>query len=470
LLGPIDMHCIAQLQREHLAIERMIDRGFDALARMDGPALEAIIDFFIDFADGVHHTKEEQVLFDPLSIVAQEVVLSLRHEHELARKHLSAVRAALPAALRGSSDAREQLDASFATYGELLQQHMRREEALLYPLVARAMGAEMDEWLVARMAAVERERTTPDVYRGWLETAESRAAEPTRVVRARGPKPSGAPTPIDARTLTGDPQAPAVLAPSAYGRILFEEGVHRNVWLDDFGRGLALQANQYLIVHDGQGLILDPGGPKVYPQIFAETMKHLAPGGLRYVFLSHQDPDIGTSLNAWMLDTKAEALMSRLWIRFIAHFGVDALLDHRLIAIPDEGACIELAGAELVLLPAHFLHSPGNFQIYDPTSRTLFSGDLGASMGADGTFVTDFDAHVASMRPFHQRYMASRSAMRGWAEMTRGLDIERIAPQHGAVFEGREMVSRFVDWCAGLECGVDLWSSYRVPERRGVER
>jgi flavorubredoxin len=48
--------------------------------------------------------------------------------------------------------------------------------------------------------------------------------------------------------------------------------------------------------------------------------------------------------------------------------------------------------------------------------------------------------------------------------MVRQLDIEIIAPQHGAVFQGKEMVDQFVDWCAGLECGVDLITPlFKIP-------
>jgi hypothetical protein len=32
--------------------------------------------------------------------------------------------------------------------------------------------------------------------------------------------------------------------------VLFDDGVHRNVMLETFDRGLAVQANQHLIVHD----------------------------------------------------------------------------------------------------------------------------------------------------------------------------------------------------------------------------
>ena len=127
---------------------------------------------------------------------------------------------------------------------------------------------------------------------------------------------------------------------------------------------------------------------------------------------------------------------------------------------------LDMAGCQLLILPAHFLHSAGNFQVYDPISKILYSGDLGASVGIDYREVTDFDAHIPSMEGFHQRYMSGRKVMQAWARMVRQLDIEIIAPQHGALFKGKEMVGRFIDWIDGLECGIDLIApTYRIPGR-----
>jgi flavorubredoxin len=52
--------------------------------------------------------------------------------------------------------------------------------------------------------------------------------------------------------------------------------------------------------------------------------------------------------------------------------------------------------------------------------------------------------------------MAGNRAMRAWTAMARELDVEILAPQHGAVFRGKEMVRRFYDWCDDLACGIDL--------------
>ena len=81
-----------------------------------------------------------------------------------------------------------------------------------------------------------------------------------------------------------------------------------------------------------------------------------------------------------------------------------------------------------------------------------------------GVEVPDFDAHLQYMEGFHRRYMASTRAMTLWAQMARQLDIEMIAPQHGAMFRGRDMVKRFIDWADGFVCGIDLMEdTYALP-------
>lgn len=247
---------------------------------------------------------------------------------------------------------------------------------------------------------------------------------------------------------------------------LFEGAAHANLLLEDYSDGAAVQANQHLVIDHGEGMILDPGGHKVYSKVLAETMSQLRNAKLRYIFLSHQDPDIVAAANGWLMTTDAEAWISALWLRFVPHFGLDHLVVDRLKPIPDEGMILPLGERELWILPAHFLHSCGNFHVYDPVSRILYTGDLGASLGIEHREARDFDAHVPKMEGFHRRYMASRAALRAWVRMARELDVEVIAPQHGAYLRGPEMVGRFYDWLESLECGVDLMAdAYRLPVR-----
>ncbi|MGB8645967.1 MAG: MBL fold metallo-hydrolase [Anaerolineae bacterium] len=250
---------------------------------------------------------------------------------------------------------------------------------------------------------------------------------------------------------------------------LYNNGAHRCIRFDNLTGEGDVQANQFLIIHNGKGILMDPGGNKLFSALVAEMSRFLPPQKLDYIFLSHQDPDVGAGLNGYLLVCDARILVSTIWERFIPSFCTRSLLGDRLMGIPDAGMRLSLNGAELILIPAHFIHSPGNFQVYDPISKILFSGDLGASvMPPEKQYgvVKDFHAHIQYMEAFHQRYMPSSKVLKQWTAMIRDLDIERIVPQHGALFEGKAMVRQFVDWIGNMECGPDLMLArgvYSIP-------
>ncbi len=246
--------------------------------------------------------------------------------------------------------------------------------------------------------------------------------------------------------------------------VLFEAENHRNILLPEQDAGAGVPSNQHVIIDGGSAMILDPGGSKVYSKVFSATAKARKGAKLEYVFLSHQDPDIVTALNGWLMTSDAQALCSKIWHRFIPHFGSDKLVFERVTPIPDEGMILELGNAKLQVLPAHFLHSVGNFHVYDPDSKILYTGDVGASLGETYRVVEDFDAHVPFMEGFQRRYMSSSAAVRAWVAMIRTLDVQTIAPQHGAMMQGEAMVTRFLDWLDGLECGIDAMPTiFSVP-------
>ncbi len=126
---------------------------------------------------------------------------------------------------------------------------------------------------------------------------------------------------------------------------------------------------------------------------------------------------------------------------------------------------LAIGSSELVAVPAHFMHSEGNFQFWDADSGILFSGDLGVSVGVDPTQpVTNLGPHLPRMEAFHRRYMVSNRVLRLWATMVRDLPIRMIVPQHGCPLAG-PAVPAFIDWAEGLSCGVDLMdqTNYRLP-------
>ncbi len=225
-----------------------------------------------------------------------------------------------------------------------------------------------------------------------------------------------------------------------------------------------VDTNQYVIRSGSAAILLDPGGMEVFPSMLAALTREISVDDIKALFLSHQDPDIGSSLPLWRRVCKPDVkiYLSWLWAGFTAHFDRDAVFT----TIPDEGMEVSLShDVKLRFIPAHYLHSSGNFNVYDPKARILFSGDMGAALvPADKTngsmFVSDFAGHIQYMDGFHRRWLGSTRARDAWVAQVSKLDIHMLAPQHGLVFKGDD-VKRFIDWIAGLDIGSGVASMNR---------
>ncbi len=227
-----------------------------------------------------------------------------------------------------------------------------------------------------------------------------------------------------------------------------------------FGRNPAkpekiIDTNQYLIVAGNQGILLDPGGTELFAPILAAVLRHAPIRQLTHIFASHQDPDVISSLGLWdQVIPDAKLYCSWLWEGSIRHIGLKNI---EYMPIRDDGGTIHVGNIDLTLIPAHYLHSPGNFHLYDPVAKILFSGDLGSSLEpADAPFFVDnFDEQTDKMLLFHQRWMPCNRAKQDWIDRVRSLDIEVLAPQHGRVFKGDD-VNRFLDWFESLDVGAAM--------------
>ncbi len=255
---------------------------------------------------------------------------------------------------------------------------------------------------------------------------------------------------------------------------LYSDENHRCLLFGGLVEGAGIQSNQFLIIDNGHKALLDPGGELTFVPLSIAISQQIELKELDFVLASHQDPDIISSLDKWLSRTNCKVVISKLWARFLPHLSsgyADTMrgsnVFDRVLPVPDEGMVLRLGETGLKILPAHFLHSVGNHQVYDPVSKILFSGDMGASIvEADAAVpVGDFDAHIPAMVGFHKRYMVSGKICRLWANMIRDLDVEMIIPQHGRYFSGKDSVNAFLDWISTLECGIDLMnqSNYMPP-------
>lgn len=239
---------------------------------------------------------------------------------------------------------------------------------------------------------------------------------------------------------------------------IYENGPHKWAVIsrDPEKPNYLIDTNEYLVINGNDAILTDPGGMEIFSAVFSAISAEFDPYRIVRLFASHQDPDIISSLALWLdFNPDLKCYLSWLWSSFIPHFGGKA---DTFIAIPDEGMSIPLGNLTLEAVPAHYLHSSGNFNLYDAKAKILFSGDVGAAMlppGEDSLFVEDFDRHIRHAQGFHRRWMGSNAAKLNWCERVSRLDIDMLCPQHGAIYQGED-VKRFINWFAELEVGSGI--------------
>lgn len=143
------------LVREHEIIERVLDsleheaRAVAGGAPVNHAFFTQSIAFVRQFADGVHHQKEERVLFPALCDAGMPQdggpVGVMLHEHDEGRGHIRAMESALGAAAEGDAVARRLLVQEAIGYVELLRAHIQKENMILFPMAERILNTQQQE-------------------------------------------------------------------------------------------------------------------------------------------------------------------------------------------------------------------------------------------------------------------------------------------------------------------------------------
>jgi hemerythrin-like domain-containing protein len=156
------------LMDEHRSIERMLDAletfalGLERLEpETQRSSLREFATFFRDYADGLHHAKEEDRLFvamvDHGFPKDQGPIAVMLHEHVLGREHVGSLGAA--GERNGALSAEECASVRHHAhaYAAMLRAHIQKEDQILYPLAERAIPrdamARMDEEFEASTTA-----------------------------------------------------------------------------------------------------------------------------------------------------------------------------------------------------------------------------------------------------------------------------------------------------------------------------
>lgn len=224
-------------------------------------------------------------------------------------------------------------------------------------------------------------------------------------------------------------------------------------------------ANPYLIVDRNEAsgeqfsVLVDPGSGSDFAVVRSKCSQVLGNlDALDAIFVNHQDPDVCSSLTLLLGRSagNARVLCSEDTWRLIQSLSIprDRFVDSDDYPHGFRGR----TGRVLVPVPSPFCHFVGARMLYDPKTRTLFTGDLFGSLtprDAEGIFADESD--WLGMRAFHQIYIPTNKALRHAIERIRALDppVETIAPQHGRILRG-PWVKEFIDRLEFLDVGLDI--------------
>jgi len=226
-------------------------------------------------------------------------------------------------------------------------------------------------------------------------------------------------------------------------------------------QGALLGCNPYLRRFRQGGrevtLLIDPGGEADWPVVRRKTVALCGSlERLDYVFVNHQDPDVA-GVVPLILDAarSARLLGSQDTWRLLQVRGLDG---ERFVATESvSGGEIALPALErVVFVPSPFCHFRGAVMLYDPTTRVLFTGDLGAGL-SDAAGLVAGSQGLEGVTLFHQIYMPSSWALAAAVARIRALDPAPVvlAPQHGALWLG-DAVALLLDHLEQLLVGIDL--------------
>lgn len=145
-----------ELSKEHQAILAMIGilaRIADRLQEgmpVEPDDLDQAVQFLRVFADKCHHAKEEGLLFPAMEIAGiprdRGPIGVMLAEHAEGRKYVEAMAKSIAGLRRGDEHAAAAFAAAARGYGDVLAQHIAKEDRVLYPMAdARLTGAQQDE-------------------------------------------------------------------------------------------------------------------------------------------------------------------------------------------------------------------------------------------------------------------------------------------------------------------------------------
>ena len=154
-------YAIQNLEDDHVSILKLIDvmNRMVQLPDANVAHLEEVVALIRNFADGLHHAKEETLLFPLMEAKGfsrqQGPVAVMLMEHEQGRAFVRGIADQIQFYKSGQPDALNLLYANMHGYSELLSNHIAKENNILFRMADNAFTSEDQQSLIAQFIAID---------------------------------------------------------------------------------------------------------------------------------------------------------------------------------------------------------------------------------------------------------------------------------------------------------------------------
>jgi len=156
------------LENDHVHILRLID-VMEHITQIEDPEinhLEDIVGIIRNFADGLHHAKEETIFFPLLAergfSSTQGPVAVMLHEHEEGRNYVKGMAENISLFKSGSKQALIEVFRNMNGYAVLLRNHIAKENNILFKMADNVLSESDHINLLERFAETDENHVNTD--------------------------------------------------------------------------------------------------------------------------------------------------------------------------------------------------------------------------------------------------------------------------------------------------------------------
>lgn len=163
-----------KLVDEHVLIKRWVALLPEVAKNLDVESEEGRqlilngVDFIRSYADKYHHAKEEEILFKYFD-ENLDILQVIHEDHKQARGHVQAILEALESRDRGA------IAEHLSAYGELLAEHIKKEDEILYPWMDRNLSMTQTGELFSKFNEADQQiGDSPEKYMEFINSVENK--------------------------------------------------------------------------------------------------------------------------------------------------------------------------------------------------------------------------------------------------------------------------------------------------------